>query len=46
LLREAGGELTVLSRPGAGTTMRVVLPARGAVAPPREAAALMLRGAA
>ncbi|WP_137180325.1 XrtA/PEP-CTERM system histidine kinase PrsK [Roseomonas sp. AR75] len=46
LLREAGGELTVLSRPGAGTTMRVVLPARGAVAPPREAAAPMLRGAA
>jgi putative PEP-CTERM system histidine kinase len=26
LLREAGGELTVLSRPGAGTTMRLVLP--------------------
>jgi putative PEP-CTERM system histidine kinase len=28
LLREAGGELTVLSRPGAGTTMRVTLPAQ------------------
>lgn len=27
LLREAGGELAVLSRPGAGTTMRVLLPA-------------------
>jgi signal transduction histidine kinase len=27
LLAEAGGELTVLSRPGAGTTMRLVLPA-------------------
>jgi signal transduction histidine kinase len=26
LLREAGGELTVLSRPGAGTTMRLVIP--------------------
>jgi signal transduction histidine kinase len=27
LLTEAGGELTVLSRPGIGTTMRLVLPA-------------------
>jgi putative PEP-CTERM system histidine kinase len=26
LLREAGGDLTVLSRPGAGTTMRLVIP--------------------
>jgi signal transduction histidine kinase len=48
LLREAGGELTVLSRPGAGTTMRVVLPGRdAAVAPaalPEPSA--MMRGAA
>ncbi|WP_135467475.1 XrtA/PEP-CTERM system histidine kinase PrsK [Crenalkalicoccus roseus] len=28
LLREAGGDLTVLSRPGAGTTMRLTLPVR------------------
>jgi putative PEP-CTERM system histidine kinase len=27
LLREAGGDLLVLSQPGAGTTMRIVLPA-------------------
>ncbi len=27
LLRDAGGELTVLSQPGAGTTMRITLPA-------------------
>jgi signal transduction histidine kinase len=27
LVREAGGELTVLSRPGVGTTMRLILPA-------------------
>jgi putative PEP-CTERM system histidine kinase len=27
LLREAGGDLLVLSQPGAGTTMRVILPA-------------------
>lgn len=37
LLREAGGDLTVLSRPGVGTTMRLVLPvqegARAAEAP-------------
>jgi putative PEP-CTERM system histidine kinase len=33
LLREAGGDLIVLSRPGAGTTMRLLLPlAEGAVA--------------
>jgi signal transduction histidine kinase len=38
LLRAAGGDLLVLSEPGAGTTMRVLLPAEGiAVA---EAAAL------
>jgi putative PEP-CTERM system histidine kinase len=30
LLREAGGDLAVLSRPGAGTTMRLTLPARQA----------------
>ena len=30
LLREAGGDLAVLSRPGAGTTMRVLLPASAA----------------
>lgn len=29
LLREAGGDLLVLSRPGAGTTMRLLLPAVG-----------------
>lgn len=35
LLREAGGELTVLSEPGFGTTMRLSLPvAAAAVAPP------------
>lgn len=28
LLREAGGDLTVLSRPGVGTTMRLTLPTR------------------
>jgi putative PEP-CTERM system histidine kinase len=43
LLREAGGELTVLSRPGAGTTMRIVLPARGA---PAALPTPALRGAA
>ena len=30
LLREAGGDLAVLSRPGAGTTMRVLLPSAAA----------------
>jgi signal transduction histidine kinase len=30
LLREAGGDLTVLSRPGVGTTMRLTLPIREA----------------
>ncbi len=35
LLREAGGDLVVMSRPGEGTTMRVVLPAAvGAVPAP------------
>ncbi|MDO9713093.1 XrtA/PEP-CTERM system histidine kinase PrsK [Paracraurococcus lichenis] len=29
LLREAGGDLAVVSRPGAGTTMRLLLPAPG-----------------
>ncbi len=33
LLREAGGDLLVLSRPGAGTTMRLLLPAVRAVQP-------------
>jgi putative PEP-CTERM system histidine kinase len=34
LLREAGGDLIVLSRPGAGTTMRLLLPlAEGAALP-------------
>nr|WP_207191575.1 XrtA/PEP-CTERM system histidine kinase PrsK [Paracraurococcus ruber] len=42
LLREAGGDLAVVSRPGAGTTMRLLLPAR-APAPP---IALPERGAA
>jgi signal transduction histidine kinase len=37
LLTEAGGELTVFSRPGAGTTMRLVLPS---VAHPAPAPAL------
>ena len=27
ILRTAGGDITVLSRPGAGTTMRITLPA-------------------
>ncbi|PWS39206.1 PEP-CTERM system histidine kinase PrsK [Falsiroseomonas bella] len=49
LLREAGGELTVLSRPGAGTTMRIVLPARGVAGEPPAPvaiAAAAMRGAA
>jgi signal transduction histidine kinase len=37
LLREAGGELTVLSRPGAGTTMRLVMPLAAPLAAPAEA---------
>lgn len=37
LLREAGGELTVLSRPGIGTTMRILLPLHAAAAGPRLA---------
>ena len=32
LLRESGGDLLVLSRPGSGTTMRILLPALGAQA--------------
>jgi len=37
LVRSAGGELTVLTRPGAGTTMRLSLPAVAeAAAAPRE----------
>lgn len=32
LLREIGGDLTVLSRPGSGTTMRLLLPAAPAAA--------------
>jgi signal transduction histidine kinase len=31
LLRDAGGDLVVESRPGAGTTMRLILPARDAL---------------
>jgi putative PEP-CTERM system histidine kinase len=47
LLREAGGELAVSSRPGAGTTMRVLLRAGGAGAPVRASlAAEPVRGAA
>lgn len=38
LLREVGGDLAVISRPGAGTIMRVLLPAHGP-APDQEAAA-------
>ncbi len=34
LLREAGGDLLVLSQPGAGTTMRIVLPTVEAAAEP------------
>ncbi|MBV8589436.1 MAG: PEP-CTERM system histidine kinase PrsK [Acetobacteraceae bacterium] len=34
LLREAGGDLLVLSRPGLGTTMRVLLPSAGIPARP------------
>jgi putative PEP-CTERM system histidine kinase len=33
LLREAGGDLAVLTRPGAGTTMRLLVPAARAAAP-------------
>lgn len=36
LLREAGGDLLVLSRPGAGTTMRLVLPTVEAPEPVSE----------
>jgi hypothetical protein len=36
LLREAGSELSVLSRPGAGTTMRVLLRDGGEAAPRAE----------
>ncbi|WP_270938172.1 XrtA/PEP-CTERM system histidine kinase PrsK [Falsiroseomonas oryzae] len=43
LLREAGGDLAVVSRPGAGTTMRVLLPA---AADARTAFPEPLRGAA
>ena len=42
LLREAGGDLVVTSRPGAGSTMRLVLPA-AAVPAPREAETTSLR---
>ena len=35
LLREAGGDLVVTSRPGAGTTMRLVLPAAAVAPAPR-----------
>jgi signal transduction histidine kinase len=44
LLREAGGDLAVLSRPGAGTTMRILLPVSAAAAAPP--APLPIRGAA
>ena len=38
LLRDAGGDLLVLSRPGAGTTMRIILPSvRPGVAEPASA---------
>jgi signal transduction histidine kinase len=38
MLREAGGDLLVISQPGAGTTMRVILPSlRPAVAAPAPA---------
>ena len=40
LLREAGGDLLVLSRVGSGTTMRLLLPlVRAAVADPPQFAA-------
>jgi putative PEP-CTERM system histidine kinase len=40
MLREAGGDLLVISRPGDGTTMRVILPSlRPAVAAPASAEA-------
>jgi putative PEP-CTERM system histidine kinase len=40
LLRDAGGDLLVLSRPGAGTTMRIILPSvRPGVAEPASAEA-------
>ena len=39
LLREAGGDLVVLSRPGAGTTMRLLLPALAGIARPAAAEA-------
>jgi signal transduction histidine kinase len=37
LLRESGGDLIVLSRPGNGTTMRIVLPAVSAFSAPPAA---------
>lgn len=41
LLREVGGDLLVLSRPGAGTTMRLVLPTVEAPHPGRPAGPLL-----
>jgi putative PEP-CTERM system histidine kinase len=40
LLREAGGDLVVMSRPGRGTTMRLILPLAGETLAPRAAVAL------
>jgi putative PEP-CTERM system histidine kinase len=39
LLREAGGDLTVLTRPGVGTTMRMALPAYGGMSIARRLSA-------
>jgi len=40
LLREAGGDLLVMSRPGSGTTMRLMLPLAADPVAPRAAVAL------
>jgi putative PEP-CTERM system histidine kinase len=46
LLREAGGDLVVISQPGAGTTMRLLLPAVEGAAVPSPGAAVPSPGAA
>ena len=46
LLREAGGDLVVITQPGAGTTMRLLLPAVDSAAVPSLSAAVPSPGAA
>jgi signal transduction histidine kinase len=46
LLREAGGDLVVITQPGAGTTMRLLLPAMEGAATPSPGAATPSPGAA